>query len=168
MADPHPIRPKSRPTIRRLGAPIAVSAVLSIVLAAIGCADLGPKVPPTDAQSPVSVQAPDPTRSVYFSWDPIDGAVEEGAIGFLVVATPLPAADPSRAPFERTYRLLAPRDQPGTLTITRGDDDGRFQPGTRSITLTARIGRFGNPDLESAVLGAIADRLESLVDQSSD
>lgn len=133
--------------------------LLAIPLILAACADLGPKVPQTDAASPVSGQAPDPTRSVYFSWDPIDSAVEEAAIEFLVVATPVRGDDQSRAPFERTYRLLAPRDQPGTLTITRGDDDGRFEPGTRTITLTARIGRFGNPDLESAVIEAITQRL---------
>ncbi|GEM_PF-4858209 len=164
MADPVPNRPKSR----RSAPPTPLLAFLTLTLITPGCADLGPSVPPTRATSPVSVRAPDPTRSVYFSWDPIDDAVEQAAIGHLVVATPQPAEDPTRAPHERAYRLLAPRDRPGTLTITRGNDDGRFEAGTRTITLTARIGRFGNPDLEAALLGSIADRLGELVAQASD
>ncbi|MEM9373143.1 MAG: hypothetical protein AAGA55_05820 [Planctomycetota bacterium] len=161
MADSVPVRPKtSRPHLLR------AAGVLWLLLA--GCADLGPLIPATDATSPVSGHAPDPTRSVYFSWGPIDRAIEEGAIGFGVVATRIDAADPERIPYERSFRLLAPRDRPGMLTIERGPDDGLFEPGTREILLTARIGRFGDPDLESAVIEAITRRLRALAVQTPD
>jgi len=128
------------------------------------CAPIGPVVPSTQAESPVSAQAPDPTRSIYFSWDPIDRAVVDGAIEYLVVATPIRAVEPR----ERRYRLLASKDQPGELVILRGDDDGRFAAGTRSLTITARVGRFGNAALESAIVNEITRRLEDSARQAAD
>lgn len=156
MTNPRPIPQKSpRAHARTPGYAIGV---VCMALSAAACSPVGRTIAPTKAQSPVSVESVDPTRSVYFSWDPIDAAVRDGAIEYLVVATPEAPVDPWQGAASRTYDLLGPKDQPGWLMVNRAGDDGLFEPGTRSLTITAKIGLFGTPDLESAVVSEI-DRL---------
>jgi hypothetical protein len=76
----------------------------------------------------------------------VDRAVAAGAIEHLVVATPIESIGVRF----RTYRLLGPRDQPGELIAERTDD---------GLALTIRLGRFGLPDLEAAVLAKVRERL---------
>lgn len=120
-----------------------------------------PKAPP-GTTSPVTLEAPDPTESIYFSWAPIDEAIQTGALEHVVVATLRPPGTPEA----RTYDLLALGDRPGTLEIRRADDGGELRPGARSLTITARIGRFGDPDLESAVVTSIRRLLEEATRQA--
>ena len=84
----------------------------------------------------------DPSRSPYHGWGAVDRAVDAGAIEHEVVATPTGAIGRRF----RMYRLLGPRGQPGELTVERTDG---------GLELTIRLGRFGTPDLEAAVLDGI-------------
>tara|TARA_R110000782_G_scaffold29795_3_gene74049 strand:+ start:5953 stop:6255 length:303 start_codon:yes stop_codon:yes gene_type:complete len=96
------------------------------------------------------VQAADPaqnrTPAQLPGWARIDRAVAGGAIEHLVVATPVETIGVRF----RTYRLLGPRDQPGELLVERTETD---------LKLTIRLGRFGDPELEQAVLAEIRKAL---------
>jgi hypothetical protein len=92
------------------------------------------------------ITAADPSRSAHHGWEAVDRAVQAGAIEHVVVATPVDSVG-NRF---RTYRLLGPRDQPGELVAERTDDGMRLE---------IRIGRFGDPVLESQVLESVRHAL---------
>lgn len=97
-----------------------------------------------------SARAPDPdagrTAAQLPGWAAIDRAVAAGALEHVVVATPIESV----GALFRTYRLLGPRDQPGELLVERTGD---------GLGLTIRLGRFGEPELEAAVLETIRRQL---------
>lgn len=78
----------------------------------------------------------------------VDRAVAAGAIEHLVVATPVESIDHRY----RTYALLGPHDQPGEMLVERA---------SAGLAITIRLGRFGLPELEDAVLHSVRDALSA-------
>lgn len=134
-----PTRPRPAKSTTR------VLAVVCLAIPPLACSAPGPG--PVLTGSPSTGSAPDPSGGTFFPWKPIDRAVAAGAIEHLVVASP---TEEVGAQF-RTYRLLGPRDQPGVLRVERTD---------AGLSITVSIGRFGEPELEAAVLGSVQRAIE--------
>ena len=115
-------------------------AAVCIALPAFACS--APAPGPVLAGAPRTGSAPDPSGGTFFPWNSIDRAVAAGALEHLVVATPTAEVG---AQF-RTYRLLGPLDQPGIIRVERTD---------AGLTIAVSIGRFGQPELEAAVLASV-------------
>lgn len=127
--------------------------LIATLLALAACQGPGVPHPRPRLVGPArSIHAADPdqarTAAQLPGWVAVDRAVAAGAIEHLVVATPVESIG---ARF-RTYALLGPRDQPGELLVERTPT---------GLGLTIRLGRFGEPDLEGAVLDAVRRALES-------
>lgn len=88
-------------------------------------------------------------RSVAGDWDDIDAAVEVA-----LESAEVAAVGSQRAPDRVIYELVSIEGRPGQLVIARGES-GR-------LTLSARIGRFGEPPRERRLLDAVARRLARL------
>lgn len=88
-------------------------------------------------------------RSAAGDWADLDAAVEV-ALESAEVAVIGSGHTPDRA----TYQLVSLEGRPGELVIARGES-GR-------LTLSARIGRFGDPARERRLLDAVAGRLARL------
>lgn len=153
MAQPLNIPRNSLCVLRSLSAGLILLAGCSFQ----ACSTPGLPSAPEGAISPIVLETLDPTKSIYYSWGPIDRAVEAGAIEHVVVATPK-SANTTNTAESRVYTLLAPRDRSGTIRIERTDDGGAFVAGARLLSLTIRIGQAGDPALETAV-GASIRRL---------
>lgn len=134
-----PTRPRPAKSATRVIAAVCLAASLP------ACSAPGPG--PVLTGSPQTGSAADPSGGTFFPWKPIDRAVAAGAIEHLVVASP---TEEVGAQF-RTYRLLGPRDQPGVLRVERTD---------AGLAITVSIGRFGEPELEAAVLASVERALQ--------
>lgn len=78
----------------------------------------------------------------------MDRAVAAGALEHLVVATPIEKIGDRY----RTYTLLGPHDQPGEMLVERASG---------GLAITIRLGRFGLPELEAAMLDSVRDALSA-------
>lgn len=129
-------------TASRCGIMICAVATL------LGCSAPKPGPRPLLTGSALTASGVDPSKAPFRNWELVDRAVAAGTIEHLVVATPVEAIDHRY----RTYTLLGPHDQPGELLVERT---------ASGLTLTVRLGRFGLPELEAAVLGSVRDALSA-------
>lgn len=68
-------------------------------------------------------------------------------------------------PVERVIELRTAGDEPVELCARRDKEFPGILPAeapSQSITLTAKVGRFGDPRREATLLGDLADRLKQL------
>jgi hypothetical protein len=113
------------------------------------------------AASPESITLPaSATRSTATADEnDIDASVEV-AVGLhemAVVRTLGGNADPAVV---RVYELITVTDEPGSLEVRRENASGSQQPAP--LTLRARVGTFGDPPREAALLKSVKRRLEQL------
>ncbi len=71
-----------------------------------------------------------------------------------------------RTPTTIRFELLSVRDQPGWLLAERTTDAPEIELEPVAMTLSARLGRSGDPAGESALLSAVAYRLDELVGET--
>lgn len=117
-------------------------ALICASVTLIGCSAPTPRPRPLLTGPAQTATAPDPSESPFRGWDAVDHAVTAGTIEHLVVATLIESIDDRY----RTYSLLGPHDQPGELLAERT---------ATGLALTVRLGRFGLPELEAAVLSSV-------------
>lgn len=132
------------------GLPLA--ALLALAMPLAGCAgDAVPPEPrlPQDAESPQRAE-------VVADWDDVQAAVTVALNRTELVK--VSAQGPTADSFE--VRLRSSLDEPGLLTVRRAAPPG--QPDPVPITLTARVGRFGDPPRERQFLDLIVRRLGQL------
>jgi len=139
-----PARPASRRSLSRATAWVWMAGL--VLAGPVACSGSATPPRPLLAGAAQGITAADPSRSAHHGWEAVDRAVQAGAIEHVVVATPVDSVG-NRF---RTYRLLGPRDQPGELVAERTDDGMRLE---------IRIGRFGDPVLESQVLESVRHAL---------
>lgn len=129
---------------RRPPALYAAAACLILALLAPACTGGGAR--PLLTGEAATADSSDPSTSPYASWRPVDHAVIKGCAEHVVVATPVRDSNYRY----RTYTLLGPRDQPGELVVTRGED---------GLSLSLRFGRFGDPEMEASILASVRREL---------
>lgn len=122
--------------------------MICAVAALLGCSAPKPGPRPLLTGSALTASGVDPSQTPFRSWESVDRAVAAGAVEHLVVATPIEQIGDRY----RTYTLLGPHDQPGEMLLERT---------AGGISLTIRLGRFGLPELEAAVLGSVRDALSA-------
>lgn len=66
-----------------------------------------------------------------------------------------------------TFSLTTIRDEPAALVLTRMDPADTAEPSNGLIGLRAKVGRFGDPDRESALMAAVTHRLSQLAGRDS-
>lgn len=71
-------------------------------------------------------------------------------------------SEAERTPLSVKYEMLSVRDEPGWLLAERSTPADEFETEPVEIKLSAKLRRFGDPDLEAAMLTAIAQRLREL------
>jgi len=91
--------------------------------------------------------------TVRADWDDLDSAVLVG-VGTAETAV---LEWPEESDNPRVYTLATVRDEPGDLTAS-----GEPRTGPSEIYLEARLGRFGAPQRERLLLGAVRRRLLQL------
>jgi len=90
-------------------------------------------------------------RVLMADWDDVDAAVEV-SVKKAEVALDGP---PRRSPGRTVYRLRTVSDEPGELSVERGEGG--------LVTVSAKIGRFGeDKDREARLVSAVARRLKDL------
>ncbi len=122
-------------------------ACAAFALALAGCAPGHPRPRPLLDGPAQRADAADPSQGRWTGWGRIDDAVRAGAIEHMVVAWPAETVSGFRI-----YRLHGPQGQPGELMVERSD---------AGLSLTIRLGRFGMPELEGAVLDEVTERLKA-------
>ncbi len=125
--------------------------VLALPLA--GCK--GPQTrPPAVTAQPTADRA----IAVEADWDDLWAAGMGGGspYGWVVVT------EAERTPTSVRFELLSVRDQPGWLLAERTTEAPEIELHPVTMTLSARLGRRGDPAAEAALLTAVADRLREL------
>lgn len=117
-----------------------VAACLLVPAGLTGC--VGDRSEPLLVGTARSAAAVEPSNAPVPGWREVDAAVIDACIAHEVVAT---ARAPDRLD-RRSYDLLAPRDRPGLLTLTRTPS---------GLVAEVRVGRFGDPELERSLLDSI-------------
>ncbi len=82
------------------------------------------------------------------------------AYGWIVVS------EQERTPTSIKFEMLSVRDRTGWLLAERADPAREIEYEPVLVTLTAHLGRFGDHEMENALLVATAHRLEALVGES--
>jgi len=128
---------------------IGAAAIATGVLLAWGCA-----APPA---APARLGGPSVETTA--EWDDVDAAVSFAAAeSEMAVLTRRETADGIE------FQLVTVIDEPVWLRITRDGDAPRDDRASRPVSLTARIGRFGDEARERRFVDSIVRRLDRLVD----
>ena len=111
-----------------------------------GCAGSGGS---SRSETDTSLAGVPTERAVAGDWDDLDAALEAEAESAEVAVM-----RSRRGPDRVVYALVSIEGKPGELIAVRGEE-GR-------LTLSARIGRFGDSEREARLLRAVAGRLGRL------
>ncbi len=133
-----------------LGALVLVAAVAGLGAAATGGCTLSK--PGVGAHR----LAPGPLEMLA-DWDDLDAAMDVAAQRNEMAV--LRASDPTGDGLIRRFELRTVAAEPVEVTVTR-PEAGSGQP--QPIIARAKVGRFGDPEREAALLAALRRRLEQL------
>lgn len=104
--------------------------------------------------SPLWTEGGPPVREVVADWGDVDAAVE-----LAVRRVEMGLLEGHSTPEGRRYSIRTEGDEPVELTVRRLDA-GAADP--QPLRIEARVGRFGNPQREGQLAGAVARRLSQL------
>jgi hypothetical protein len=89
-------------------------------------------------------------------WDDVDAAVDAGGAKAEMAIVSITATGPNG----RAYELRSIRDEPVWLVVDRL---GQAGPGPIRMSMRCTVGRFGNPEAQRRLLGAVERRLRELI-----
>lgn len=128
-------------TVRMLG--------LAVVFGTSGCRSWPSSAPADVANLGTTVQA-------VADWNDVDASVEVGASNAEMAVESFGLNDDG----ERVYRLRTIRDEPVWVVTSRATGESREE--SAALHIAAKVGHFGNPEIERRLIRAIEKRLREL------